>query len=339
MAYIRPVGEKWKAEIEIKGVRRSKTHAKKADAIRWAAKEETAINAEEGGQYPRRTVADAFKRYELEVSKDKDGKRAEGLRFAKFIRDFPVLAATVFHEVKTPDLVKWRDARLKLVKSSSVLREVAQFRNVWTVGKDEWHWCGESPWTAMHLPDDSPPRSQRTHWQFVKRIVRWLGYKTGQRPKTGYQQVAFAYLIELRTAMRAGEVMGLTRETVNLRTGVVTLEKHKTDGEVGTRYVPLTSHGRRLLAVLLQGEGPLWTIKTASVDSLFRKAKDALMIEDNITFHDGRAEALTELSRHVDVMTLAKISGHKDINLLYNTYYRETAAQVAARLRPQRATA
>lgn len=332
MAYIRSVGEKYKAEIEIKGVRKSKSFAKKADATRWAAKEEAAINASESGAYPRKTVADAFDRYFKEVSPDKDGHRSEGLRFEAFKRDYPVLAATVFHQVKTPDLAKWRNDRLKKVKASSVLRDLNLFRNVWTVGKDEWHWCGESPWKALNKPDEGAPRDQRTPWQFVRRMVRWLGYKTGQRPTTGYQQVALAYLIELRTAMRCGEVMGLTRETINLKTGVVTLKKHKTDKEVGTRYVPLTPHGRRLLAVLTQGTGPLWTIKAASVDALFRKARASLGIADNITFHDGRAEALTELSRHVDVMTLSKISGHRDINLLINTYYRERPEQIAARL-------
>lgn len=32
------------------------------------------------------------------------------------------------------------------------------------------------------------------------------------------------------------------------------------------------------------------------------------------------------------VLTLAKISGHKDLRILQNAYYRETADQIAARL-------
>lgn len=58
---------------------------------------------------------------------------------------------------------------------------------------------------------------------------------------------------------------------------------------------------------------------------------DRLMIED-LHFHDTRAEALTRLARKVDVLTLAKISGHKDLRILQNAYYRETAEQIAARL-------
>ena len=44
------------------------------------------------------------------------------------------------------------------------------------------------------------------------------------------------------------------------------------------------------------------------------------------------AEALTLLSRKVDVQTLQKISGHVDINVLIRHYYRESAEQVAARI-------
>jgi len=38
--------------------------------------------------------------------------------------------------------------------------------------------------------------------------------------------------------------------------------------------------------------------------------------------------------RHArDVMTLARISRHKDLRILLNTYYRESAEDIAARLK------
>ena len=45
-----------------------------------------------------------------------------------------------------------------------------------------------------------------------------------------------------------------------------------------------------------------------------------------------RATALTLLARRVDVMTLARISGHKDLKTLLRVYYRETAEQISERL-------
>lgn len=74
-----------------------------------------------------------------------------------------------------------------------------------------------------------------------------------------------------------------------------------------------------------------FTVSAESMDALFRKAKKALMIED-LHFHDSRGEALTRLAKKVDVMTLSRISGIKDLQLLMEHYYRETTEQIAARL-------
>ena len=65
--------------------------------------------------------------------------------------------------------------------------------------------------------------------------------------------------------------------------------------------------------------------------TLFSKLCRELLIED-LTFHDTRGTALTHLSRKVDVLTLAKISRHKNLSLLSNVYYRETADSIAARI-------
>jgi integrase len=330
MAYITKAKNGWRVQIEKAGVRKSATFPHKATATAWAAQEEAAILAGKSGKFPARTVADAFDRYEREVSKGKRGAREEGLRLAAIARDFPELVGKVISEVKTPDLVAWRDARLKAVSKGTVQRDINLLRNVWTVARKEWLWCGDSPWTALRMPGDNPARTQRVHWQEIRRIVRWLGYRTGVAPTTKYQEVAWAFLIGLRTALRAGEIMGLTREAIDLERRVVTLGTHKTLETVGVRHVPLTRHGARLLGLLCKRE-PLWTIGSQSLDVLFRKARDACMLS-HLHFHDSRAEALTLLSRKMDVLVLARISGHRDLRVLLDTYYRESAEAIAKRL-------
>lgn len=333
MAYFTKTKTGWRAQIERDGVRKSKTFPHKATAQAWAAQEENAILSGLVGKWPAKTVSDAIDRYELEVSSQKRGKDFETIKFRAFERNFPALSAKVLSEVKTPDLVDWRDARLKKVTKGTVQREINLLRNVWSVAVKEWHWCGESPWTALRMPGDNPARTQRIRWQDVKRIVRWLGYKTGRKPATKYQEVAWAFMIALRTAMRAGEVMGLTREAINLSSRVITLKVHKTMEEAGTRFVPMNKHGQRILNVLVgqQSTGSIWTITPASLEALFRKARDACLIRD-LHFHDSRAMALTMLARRVDVMTLARISGHRDLNQLLASYYRESPEQIAARI-------
>jgi hypothetical protein len=185
-------------------VRKSKTFPHKATAQTWAAQQENDIVSGKVGKWPAKTLSDAIDRYEREVSIHKRGKDFESKKFRALERDYPALCKTILAEIKTPDLVAWRDKRLKVVTKGSVQREINLLRNLWTVASKEWHWCGESPWTALRMPGDNPPRTQRIRWQDVKRIVRWLGYKTGQKPATKYQEVAWAFMIALRTAMRAG---------------------------------------------------------------------------------------------------------------------------------------
>ena len=60
---------------------------------------------------------------------------------------------------------------------------------------------------------------------------------------------------------------------------------------------------------------------------LFSKLCKELLI-DGLTFHDARATALTHLSRKVGILTLAKISRHKNLKHL-QIYYRESADSIA----------
>jgi integrase len=68
----------------------------------------------------------------------------------------------------------------------------------------------------------------------------------------------------------------------------------------------------------------------SALDALFRKARDQCRL-DGFTFHDSRATALTLLSRRVDILTLQRISGHRNLSEL-TTYYRESSASIALRL-------
>lgn len=337
MAYIRKVKAGWRAEVERRGVRDSITLPTKSAASQWATKREAEILAGSVSAWPRKTVAQALQRYAAEVTPAKQGQRAELLRLAAFERDFPALACRVLSEVTTADLAGWRDARLGKVSAGSVQRDINILRNVWTVAAREWAWCPEpTPWRALRLPGNNAPRTRLLGWREIRRVMRRCGYVSGRPPATGLQCVAHALLVSLRTAMRAGEVMGLTVGAVDLLRRVVTLKDHKTAKAVGTRLVPLTPAGARVLGVLVQAAGEnaakrLLALSPASLDTLYRRmCRQALL--DDAHFHDARATALTHMARRMDVLTLARISGHRDLSLLLSTYYRETAADVSARL-------
>jgi integrase len=251
----------------------------------------------------------------------------EGVVIRTTLRDFPELCAMPLHAISTQDLAAWRDKRVAEVSGSTVVRYAALLRNVWTVAAREWGWCGEpSPWRSLKLPAHNPPRERIPSWREVRAVVRRLNYISGNPPTSIMQQVAYAWLISLRTGMRASEVRSIKPETTDLAARVVTLPTHKTQHITGrARRVPITKQAARLIALC-----PSFTVSARSLDALFRKARDSAGL-DGFTFHDGRALALTLLSRRVDVLTLSRISGHRDLRVL-QTYYREADSAIAARL-------
>lgn len=329
MAYLRKVKGGWRVEVEKLGVRRSATKPTKVEAANWGAAQEAEILADKSARWPRKTLADAIKRYRESVSSQKRGARAEGLRFDALEREFPDLAGKLLVEITTDDWATWRDKRLKTVTPGAVRRDVNLFRNLFSLARDDWKWIPESPFKGFKVPSDNAPRDRRVKPSEVKAICRWLGYRTG-KVEGKQQQVALAFLLALRTAMRAGELLSLSDETVNLETRVAKVP-HKTQHITGRlREVPLTKHAVRLLKPRM-GRGMVFDVSDKSLDALFRKARNALMIPD-LHFHDSRAEALTRLAKKVDVLTLARISGHKDLRMLNEVYYRESTEDIAKRI-------
>ena len=322
--YLRKQGKGWRAEIARNGVRLSAVFETKSAAQQWGIREESALLAEKRGAFPKRTLSEAIDRYVEKVSSLKAGERFERLRLEALKRDFPDLAGKALSKITTADMVAWRDARLLKVTKGSVQRDLNLLSHVFTKARDEWKWCGESPLTGLEAPGDNPPRDRLPTNSEIRRILRWLGYITGRLPTTKQQEAAFAFLLALRTGMRAGEVLQLGPDTV---AGSVATVSHKMQHRTGRpRKVPLSRHALRLLRGF-----PGFTLSSASLDALFRKARDSLLIED-LHFHDARAAALTRFSRKVDVLELARISGHKDLRTLMSVYYRMSSEDIAGRL-------
>jgi integrase len=175
----------------------------------------------------------------------------------------------------------------------------------------------------VRRPPPTPARTRRIAEDEQRRILLALCYDEARPVTEKRQQVAVAWLIAIETAMRCGEVLGLT--WTNVRGKVAHLPKTK-NGDA--RDVPLSKRAQVLLEKL-KGLDALkcFTVSGASCDALFRRARDAAGVV-GLTFHDSRREGTSRLSKKVDVLTLARITGHKDINELM-TYY-QTDMEVVA---------
>jgi integrase len=335
MASFSKTAKGWRAQVARRGVRLSRTFVTKKAAELWAAEQERGIIDGQVSKYPRKTVRDALDRYAEEVSPSKRGSRAEVLRFAAFARDFPALAAKQLAEVTPADIAAWRDAYGQRVTPGSVKRVANSLRAVWTRAHREWGWCGESPFAKVTMPPDNPARDRLAGWREIRRILRRCDYVTHHPPVSTLQNVAWAFLVALRTGMRAAEILRL--QVGDVSGSVATVRQHKTAHLTGKpRLVPLTPQGARLLGQLVayaqaRNRPGLLAISSGSLDAMFRKVTASVLVED-LHFHDARRTALTHLSRRVGPMDLAKISGHRNLSILLNVYYGVTAQDIAARL-------
>lgn len=324
MATIERRGQVWRALIRRKGFpSESATFRLKSQADAWAAEREGELVGMRHGIIPRRTVRQAVERYMTDVCPKHRGKRWELVRLEKILRNLD-FADRDLQSVRRADIASWRDSMTGLA-SSSARREYGLLRAVFTICAREWQWLKESPFRGLTPPAPGKPRKQRVTDADADRLIEGLGYIRGATPETASQFVACAFLLAIETAMRKGELLSLTRDQVN--GSVAHLLKTKNGDE---RDVPLSKAARELVA-LLPKDGYLFPVADGTADTLFRKARAKVGV-DGIHFHDSRREGTTRLSRKVDVLTLAKITGHKDVNLLLRVYYATDMADVATRL-------
>jgi len=310
VAYIRKLSTGWRAEVQRAGTRVSKVLPTKREAQAWALEQETKAGALVAGW---RTFADAAERYRREVSAKKRGAKWEARRLSAMVDHF---GARPLGSLDAPDMASWRDARLRTVSGSTVVREANLLKHLLHTARDEWRWLDHDPFRGVKLPKENAPRDALWRWQTIKRVLR-AGQRAGG--KTG--EAVAAFHIALRTGMRLQEALAAPAG-FDAKRRVVRLAHTKTTGPV---EIPVRQQAARLL-----GRAP-FTVGANEASTLFAKLCRQLLIT-GLTFHDSRATALTLLARRVDVLTLAKISRHKDVSLLLNTYYRETAEQIAARL-------
>ena len=321
MAHIYKTTSGWRAQVARLGVRQSQTFPTKAAAEAWARQVESDLLARKRGALPKYTVLQALQKYGQDVSPKKRGHAWEVKRLALF--GAQPWAGKLLQDLKPGDMAAWRDLRLQHITPGSVLRDFVLLRHVFSVAAKEWQWIDKSPLEGFSLPDDNRPRDRRIGWREVRAIVRALGYVSHGQPGNKSQEVALAFLLALRTAMRAGELLGLVPADVDLSKRVAVLHETK-NGDA--RRVPLSK-----AAVRLFKRWPGWTVDVATRDVLFRRARDACGIAD-LHFHDARAEALTRMSQKLTPFELARVSGHRDLSILLSRYYRETAEQIALKL-------
>lgn len=307
MAYLRKYRDGWRAEVQKHGIRASFLASTKREAQAWAIRKESEL---EGMKRSKGlTFAQAFHKY-LANRKSAEWDERRFTEAAQFFGEDTMLAT-----IDSARIGEWRDWRLQKVQPSTVLRERNLIQGLFTTALDEWKALQDNPFKGVRFPQHNPPRDKVWGWREIRRVLRERERRTGT-----VVQAVNAFHISLHTGMRMKEIFA-----AKVVGRVAYLPGDKTSKGKPVE-VPLARKGAQLFANYQP-----WTITADRASPLFSDLTDAVGI-DGLTFHDARASALTWLSRRVDVMTLARISRHSNLRTLMQSYYRETAEQIAARL-------
>ena len=322
------IGKRWKgvARRMVNGekLKRTKNFDTKREALAWARAEEERLEVGiDFSALDALPFSHLIRRYLDEVTPLKKSARNERLRLNRFLADYPHLARKPVSKFGRRDVVAWKEHRSGCVSPATVTREWNNLSAIFSYAQKDWGLpLPENPFHMVRRPKGAAPRNQRISAEAAQAIIDVLGYDGQRQPKQQREKVAWAFLFAIETAMRCGEICKLTAE--DIRDGIAHLRETKNGTD---RFVPLSPEARRLLSLV---ELPLG-ITPARVDALFRKYRPPELA--HIRFHDTRHEALSRMAQKIhNPMTLAKISGHKDVKVLLNTYYNPQGEDLAGLL-------
>jgi integrase len=310
MPTIRKRGQTWQAQVRRAGFPSlTKSFAARGDALAWAREKERSIDRAELPadikELKRLTVADLLKRYEQEITPRKRGAIFERSRIRQLLAHR--MSRTTLSNLSGATVSQYRDDRLKLVKPSSVRRELVILRHVFEVARREWGLpIRENPFKHISLPRDARPRERRLLGGDEGRLYGALGSRSAW-----YLRPFLILLIE--TGMRRGELLSIRWRDVDFGTNTVQILKTKNGHP---RRIPLTPTAQRTLQSLTQRDERVFPVTANAIRLAWERLRTRAGLPD-LRLHDLRHEAVSRFFElGLSTPEVALISGHRDPRML-----------------------
>lgn len=318
-------GSTYRITVTYQKKRYSATRDTAKECEQWAALKllelKTVKAQEEKGIKPPLPFDELCKKYYFDKGIKLRSKTTIRSKIDSIHRILNELATKSIYEFSPNDIVKWRNKRLLEVKSSTVSHEFAIFSSIFTYAQKELFLIDSNVWTQVIKPAKGKPRSQRIMLEDEQLILEYSSWRKDNTPTKVMHYVAWSFLFALETAMRQGEILAMRR--TDIKDGFIHLRMTKNSE---SRDVPLSKEARRLIDLLPSESHRLVPVKQDSFRSIWAHiCKKANL--DHLNFHDTRHEAITRMvkNKRLPVEVLAKITGHKTIGILINTYYNPDA--------------
>ena len=305
----------------------TETFETRKEAEAWAAETEGRIKR--GSFIDRRAAQSTFfrevlERYEKKVVPTKRGAEAELPRIRRF-KTLP-FANKPLSKLTAADFSAYRDQRLTAVAPSTVARELNLLSAILSCAIKDWGYPIDNPIPRIRKPRESQHRERRLSSDEQVRLLAAADDAFCRAP-----QLSLAIELAIETWIRAGELVRIKREQVNLGEDFVLLYVTKNGSR---RIVPLTERATVLFERLLtssESEKLFSFYDTRGLSSAFRRATKRAGIT-GLTFHDLRHEAASRFAKRMQAPTLAKVMGWKTLQIAMR-YYNPTAAELVAAVR------
>lgn len=326
-------GNSWSISITVHGKREYCTRDTAQECLHWAMNRTIEANSTPKEEIEEKkkvvtTFQDLFSMYYKAHGQDTKSRKYIKEQLSSFEKKFGSLAQKNILDITAQDLTHWRNKRQKEVSDGTVLKEISLYSAVFTYAYKELFLLDTNPFFGLKKPKRPKARNRRILQSEIELLLESFNYEIGSSPKTSGQYVAWAFLFALETAMRRGEILAIRKS--HIFDDHIHLEDTK-NGE--SRDVPLTKQARQLLSLITHNDNRLIPLTENAFRLQFERTKAKVGLDD-LHFHDTRHEAITRLvnARKLPVEVLAKITGHKTIKVLVNTYYNPNVSDIVKML-------
>lgn len=324
-----------------------KTFTTKTLAKTWAKGVEGTIEQGRAGIIGMQpTIGYVFEKFRDETSYARKGGKWERNRIDQILSANEHWKSIPSDRFDPERLREWVIDRITEVAKPSARREMSLMAGIFKQAiKGGWIKIPISPTKLVFWPDGSKPRKRTVSEAELTKIVGPIPEHETKLIKDYVPYVAwFAY----ETGLRMGELCQMTWSDIDVeKLTIYVRDEWSNDNRSGksvkngsSREVPLSPRAVTLINTLSQYnedaplEAKVFCLSPAVLDQYWSDLKDAAGFKGDIVFHDLRRTRLTIWAEKYEVNTLAKMSGHKDINTLVETYYQPKTEDLAARLHP-----
>lgn len=302
----------WQAKVRRKGYpSQTKVFHIKRDAEAWARSIESEMDRgvfAPRGESEKTTLGECFERYLENVTPTKKpGSRRQESGFIRQWLHRPISQRTMASIRGMDVAVVIKDMETEGKSPNTVRLHLAVLSHLFKVARTEWGMESISnPVEAVRKPKLPQGRDRRLVDDEEQRLL--------DACRATNPELALIVTIAIETAMRQGEIMGMTWSMVNLPRRTITLSDTKNGSK---RVVPLSTKAIEVLKALPHRiDGKVWSYTADGLRASYSKAANRAGI-DGLTFHDLRHEATSRLfEKKLNPMEVSAITGHKTLQML-----------------------